>query len=95
MTLTSGQLLHALSVRSERHTLLEYSQLPPNRYLTLALGGSAAIQLVSALLPGLRGLLGITPVSLGDILVMSAGATLPLLANETSKAIGTRRSISG
>jgi Ca2+-transporting ATPase len=90
-TLTSAQLLHALSARSEHYTVLEHHKLPPNRYLTLALAGSAGIQLLSVLLPGLRGLLGVTPISLGDILVMGAGATLPLLTNEVTKTIEMSR----
>jgi len=89
MTLTLGQLLHALSSRSEQHTLLERHQLPPNPHLNAALGISLAAQLLTVLVPGLRNILGTTLPTLTDGLVMGAGALAPLLVNEITK---TRRS---
>lgn len=85
MSLTSAQLLHALSCRSETHSMLRGERLPPNRPLSLAVGGSLALQLVAALVPGLRSLLGITPVGIADIAAIGAGALLPLLINEATK----------
>jgi Ca2+-transporting ATPase len=84
-SLTSGQLLHAISCRSERHSIFSAEKLPPNRYLTLALGGSLAIQFLTMVVPGLRGLLGLAPVGLLDGLVVSATALLPLVVNEATK----------
>ena len=83
--LTSGQLLHALSCRSEQHSLLAPGSLPPNRYLTLALGGSLAVQLLTAVVPWFRTILGLTPIGLVDGLVVAGGAILPLLVNEATK----------
>jgi len=60
-------------------------RLPPNRYLTLALGGSLALQVCTAVLPWFRTILGLTPISLLDGLVVTGAAVLPLLVNEASK----------
>jgi len=83
--LTAGQLLHALSCRSEQHSLLGPGSLPPNRYLTLALGGSLAVQVCTAVVPWFRTILGLTPLSLLDGLVVGGAAILPLLVNEVTK----------
>ncbi|MCI0530039.1 MAG: cation-translocating P-type ATPase, partial [Nitrospira sp.] len=39
-SLTTGQLLHAISCRSETHSIFDKEKLPSNKYLTIALGGS-------------------------------------------------------
>lgn len=83
--LTTGQLLHALSCRSEQHSILSPGKLPPNRYLTLALGGSLGVQVLTAVVPWFRTILGLTPISLLDGLVVAGGAVLPLLLNEITK----------
>ncbi|MFO1431936.1 MAG: HAD-IC family P-type ATPase [Candidatus Competibacteraceae bacterium] len=88
MTLTVAQLLHAFSSRSEQHSLLDRERLPPNPYLRVALGVSLALQSLTVF-PGLRGLLGTTPLGLLDTLVIGAGAVLPLLLNETTKQLTT------
>jgi Ca2+-transporting ATPase len=89
VTLVLGQLLHALSCRSERHTIFDSSAartpLPPNRYLQLALGGSFAVQAATLASPGLRGLLGISPLGVVDALVVGGGALIPFLINEATK----------
>jgi Ca2+-transporting ATPase len=90
MTLTLGQLLHALSCRSETHSLLARDSLPANPYLDIGLGGSILAQLLTVLVPGLRQLLGTTPLSLSDGLVAAAGAVGPLLINEAIKKRRTR-----
>jgi Ca2+-transporting ATPase len=83
MSLTSGQLLHALSCRSEKR-----QSLPSNPYLSAALGGSLALQFIALAVPGIRNLLGITPISLIDGAVIGGSALLPLLMNETTKPPG-------
>ncbi|MGK7917923.1 MAG: cation-translocating P-type ATPase, partial [Prochloraceae cyanobacterium] len=83
MSLVTGQLLHALSCRSEKP--LRTSNLPPNRYLSLALGGSLTLQLMSLAIPGLRNLLKVTPINLLDGAVIGSSALLPLLINEGTK----------
>lgn len=88
-SLTMGQLLHALSCRSERHSFLRGGKLPPNPALSLALGGSFALQMLTIFVPGVRGLLGLTPIGLLDGAVIAGTAALPLLINESTKAIGS------
>jgi Ca2+-transporting ATPase len=83
--LTAGQLLHALSCRSEQHSVFTPGKLPPNRYLTVALGGSLGVQVLTAVVPWFRTVLGLTPISLLDGLVVAGGALLPLLLNEITK----------
>jgi len=84
-SLTTGQLLHAISCRSETHSIFSSRKLPPNRYLTLAVGGSLAVQFLTLAVPGLRSLLGLAPVGLLDGLVISGSALLPLVVNEATK----------
>ncbi len=85
MTLTTGQLLHAISCRSEKISVFDKERLPSNRYLDAALGGSFALQALTIALPGLRGLLGTTAINLTDALVIGGGALLPLVVNEATK----------
>ena len=85
MGLTSAQLAHAVSCRSARHSVFEAERLPPNRYLTTAVGASLALQAATAFVPGLRRFLGLTPVTLVDGAVIGAAALLPFVVNEASK----------
>jgi P-type Ca2+ transporter type 2C len=84
-SLTLGQLLHAISCRSETHSIFSRETLPPNRYLNYAMGGSFLLQLMTMLVPGLRGLLGITPIGVMDAVVIGGTAVAPLLVNEATK----------
>jgi P-type Ca2+ transporter type 2C len=88
--LTLGQLLHAISCRSETHRVVSAAALPPNRSLDLALLGSFIVQMLALVVPGLRSLLGITPIHLLDALVIGGSALLPLVINEASKSLGTQ-----
>lgn len=85
MTLTMAQLLHGYSCRSDRSGIFSRETLPSNRYLNLAVGGTAALQLASLAVPGLRRLLGITPPGVTDAVVIGAGAALPFIVNEATK----------
>jgi Ca2+-transporting ATPase len=85
MGLTVGQLLHALSCRSETHSVFAADPQPSNPYLTTALGGSLALQLLALVVPGLRSLLGIVPLTLLDGVVLGLSAVLPLVVNEATK----------
>jgi P-type Ca2+ transporter type 2C len=87
-SLTTGQLLHAISCRSGTHHVLSAEPLPPNRYLDLALLGSLTIQALALVVPGLRSLLGIAPIGFLDSLVIGGSALLPLAVNEASKGLG-------
>jgi Ca2+-transporting ATPase len=84
-SLTLTQLLHALSCRSERHSLFGREKLPPNPYLNAALGTSLGIQVLTLVIPGLRSFLGLTPIGLLDGAVIGAAAILPLAVNEATK----------
>ncbi len=88
MSLSIGQLLHAISCRSEKHNIFEREKMPSNRYLNIAIGGSLGLQLIAMAIPGLRNLLGITPISLSDGIVVGGSALLPLLVNEGTKRTG-------
>jgi Ca2+-transporting ATPase len=91
MSLTLAQLLHAISCRSKARCLFSPHPLPANRYLAIALSGSIMLQLLSALLPGLRQLLQIAPLSLRDAAVIGSSALVPLFINEAMKpAKGSR-----
>jgi len=83
--LTLSQLLHALSCRSERHSLFDKGQLPPNRYLYLALGGTLFLQALTMIIPGLRRFLGLGAFGLVDTAVVGASSVVPLLINEVTK----------
>ncbi len=88
MSLSMGQIFHSISCRSEKHSIFNKEKLPPNKYLNIAITGSLAIQLLSMIVPGLRGLLGITPINIIDGIVITGGALVPLLVNESTKGIG-------
>jgi Ca2+-transporting ATPase len=88
MSLTTAQLLHTISSRSEKHSIFSQEKLPKNPYLTAAVTGSFALQLVAVAVPPLRNLLKITPISLVDGAVIGGSALLPLVVNEGSKDIG-------
>jgi Ca2+-transporting ATPase len=90
-TLTTAQLLHAYSTRSEHYSVFSKTRLPRNKYLDLAVGGSLTLQALAMMIPGLRNLLGSAPAGLLDILVTAGSASASLLINESIKEITGRR----
>ncbi|MBF2062889.1 MAG: cation-translocating P-type ATPase [Calothrix sp. C42_A2020_038] len=86
MSLTLGQLLHALSCRSQNYSILDVS-MPKNQYLNVAIFGSIGLQLLTLGVPGLRMLLSLTPINIVDSIVISTSAFLPLVINETRKKL--------
>jgi P-type Ca2+ transporter type 2C len=58
--------------------------------LDLAAGGSLLLQLLTVLVPGLRALLGTTPVGPVDALAIAGGAVLPFIINEARKVRGSQ-----
>ncbi|MGB6065809.1 MAG: cation-transporting P-type ATPase [Desulfomonilaceae bacterium] len=84
-SLTTSQILHALSCRSETRTIFDRQKSTPNKYLNVAVIGSLGLQLASQLIPGLRTLLGTTPITLLDGLVIGAASVIPLFINEATK----------
>jgi Ca2+-transporting ATPase len=84
-SLTIGQLLHAISCRSEEHSVFGREKRPPNKYLNAALVGSLALQALTFFVPGLGRLLGLSPLSLVDAAVIGGSSLLPLAVNEARK----------
>jgi Ca2+-transporting ATPase len=84
-SLTLGQLLHALSCRSQRHNFFERERPPTNKYLNLAIIGSLGAQVLTIFAPGLRSLLGVTAPTIMDAAVIGGSALLPLAVNEATK----------
>jgi Ca2+-transporting ATPase len=84
-SLTTGQLLHTLSCRSQTHSLFASPGLPPNPYLTAAIGSSLVLQCLALVVPRLRRLLGLAPLTWLDGLVVGLSALLPLVIHESTK----------
>ncbi|BAB74944.1 HAD-IC family P-type ATPase [Anabaena sp. FACHB-709] len=93
MGLTTAQLLHTISSRSEKHSIFSSEKLPHNPYLTAAVTGSFALQLLAVAVPPLRTLLKITPINLVDGAVIGGSALLPLIVNEATKNTGASKMI--
>ncbi len=83
---TAG-LLHAISHRSETHSIFDADRLAPNNYLTVALAGSLGLQSLTLVVPGLRSFLGMSPLNPFDLAVSIGTAVAPLLINEATKKI--------
>ncbi|KAB2833168.1 MAG: hypothetical protein F9K48_09010, partial [Candidatus Brocadia sp.] len=89
MSLTTAQLLHAISCRSETHSIFDKYRnrpsLPSNKYLNIALGGSLFLQGLTFAIPGLRNILRIAPIGILDSIIVGGSAFLPLIINEGIK----------
>jgi Ca2+-transporting ATPase len=83
-SLVTGQLLHALTYADEGAPGRD-GQESSNPALLGIVGGSLLLQAVAMLVPGLRTLLGVAPISSRDLAAMIAGGVLPYLGN---RAIG-------
>ncbi len=79
-TLTAGQLLHALTCRSEHRPGL--SGLPASPALLGALGGTLGLTAAAVTVPFLRRLLQTTPLSGLDAVTVATAAGLPLLTHD-------------
>jgi Ca2+-transporting ATPase len=90
-TIVLSQMLHAMFCRSDRHRTLFDPGLRPNRQLTLAIVASLGLQAAAHAVPGLRRLLGVTPLGPADLAAIVAGALLPLLVNEQGKPAAQSR----
>lgn len=84
-TITVSQLLHAISAESERHSIFDPRHGAHNPSLPAAVLGGIGLQVLAALFPPLRRLLGAAPVTLADVLVAVGASVAPFLANETLK----------
>jgi Ca2+-transporting ATPase len=84
-TLTLAQLLHAISARSETHSVFDRTRLATSKWMPIAVGGTVAMQVAANLLPPLRAMLGTVPLGLGDWGAVLTAATIPFVINETLK----------
>ncbi|TCU04847.1 cation-translocating P-type ATPase [Rhizobium sullae] len=86
ISLVMAQLLHALTSRSDAESIFARSSRPPNRALSLIIGGSMVVQTAGLFTPFVRRLLGIAPITGMDAAVTLAGGTLPFLTMEWMKS---------
>ncbi|MCS6842736.1 MAG: HAD-IC family P-type ATPase [Caldilineales bacterium] len=87
VALTTAQLLHAITCRSECNCIFSGRPYPRNPYLPLAIGASMALQGIAVLLPGLRGILGTGRLGLADWALSLALGAVPFVVNETRKLV--------
>jgi Ca2+-transporting ATPase len=87
LSMASAQLLHSLSCRSDRFEYGGVRGLFENRTLVGALGASFALQALPFLLPPLRRLLGIAPLTLPDVGVAALAAGGSFAVNELVLAL--------
>lgn len=81
-SLAIGQILYASTCCSRTNDHPNKGQLLPNPYFKTLLFGSLAAQAMAMALPGLRALTGLAPLSLLDIVAVSAGGILPYIFNQ-------------
>jgi Ca2+-transporting ATPase len=88
MTMTTSQLLYALTARSDAPlSLTGNSRLRANPWLARTVLASLAAQAGTVLFPPLRALLRTTPIGLADAGVILATAAAPALAREALKRL--------
>jgi Ca2+-transporting ATPase len=89
MSMTSSQLLYALTARTDAPlSLAGNSRLRANPWLARTVLVSLAAQAGTVLFPPLRALLRTTPIGLADAGVILATAAAPALAREAMKRLG-------
>lgn len=81
--ITLAQLLHAIVSRSESHGAIAEFGRQPNPTLYGAIAASIGLQLVAQFVPGVRRLLGLTPLGLADGAAIAAVAVGGMIANDT------------
>jgi Ca2+-transporting ATPase len=86
-TLTTAQLLFAISSRSEEHSIFDRSRLARNKYFPLAVGGALGASLLSTLVPATRSLLAAAPLSASGWAISFGLGLFPLLASESMKLL--------
>lgn len=87
LTLSSAQLLHTVTCKSEEHSLFNRSKLPPNNFLKMSLLFSFGLQTLAIFFPPLRSLLRISPLGITDVLVIGSSSLLSLSLNESKKLL--------
>jgi P-type Ca2+ transporter type 2C len=91
-TLTAAQLVHVLGGRSGSRAGVPGLSASP--LMLGVVGGSLALQLAAVTAPPLQRLLGTTSLSLLDGLLVTAGATIPLLVRGVRASDGRRKGLS-
>jgi P-type Ca2+ transporter type 2C len=86
LALSTAQLLHAYSTRSEKNHLFDGEPPPKNPYINMAVGGGIGLTLLMQIIPGARRWFGSTVMPPIDWAVAALGAVAPLVANEMVKA---------
>jgi Ca2+-transporting ATPase len=88
MTMTSAQLLYALSARSEAPlTIFGRGRLRTNPWLLRTVLLSLGVQAATVLFPPLRALLRTTPIGLADAAAIAACAVAPTIGREALKRL--------
>jgi P-type Ca2+ transporter type 2C len=82
-TLTTAQLLHALSCRSDERSA--FTGLGRNSLMLGAIGGTLALQGAAMAVPPLRRFLGTASLGPADWLLIAGGAVAPLAVQELAK----------
>jgi Ca2+-transporting ATPase len=90
LTLSSAQLLHSITCKSEKHSLFSHQYIKPNKYLKLSLLASFGLQTGTILFPPLRNLLRLTPLGITDLFVVGGCSMLSFLLNEGKKELTGR-----
>ncbi len=86
VALTAGQLLHALSCRSETQSLWRGERLPPNPTLNKTMLALGLLTAGALALPWSRRLLGVTGMTAADWLIAGAAGGGSYLVNEAIKS---------
>ena len=86
VALTAGQLLHALSCRSETHSIFRNERLPSNPTLNRTMLALGLLTAGALALPWSRRLLGVSGMTLGDWLIAGAAGSSSYVINEALKA---------
>jgi P-type Ca2+ transporter type 2C len=87
MGLTVSQLLHAISARSDTHSVFDRETLRQNAYLPTSIAGSIGLQVLGGVIPPIRRLLGTVPLGPWDWVVSALAGVLPFLIVEGKKCI--------
>jgi Ca2+-transporting ATPase len=91
LTISAAQLLHAITTRSESHSIFDPGSLPRNTYVPFALGAGLLVELLSLVLPGLRRLLGTAPIRGADLGICCGASLASFLVNEIWKSAARGR----
>ena len=91
VTLTSSQLLHTFSSRSQEHSVFNRKGLAPNQYVSTAVLTGFALQCIPLLIPGVRKGFRLAPLGIQDLFLCGALAGVNFLVNESLRYLRTSR----